>query len=99
MRGDTGPSNSKAEALAAKIFEDAAISTAKKRRERSCRYLLISWGLQFFCAMLCTVALIWATIQFMRIFGVLGITSQEPPGLTYLVEFPDPPPPPPPTVA
>ena len=82
------PDNAKAAALVSKRFEDAETSKAEKRRERNCRYLLISWGLQFVCAILCTVGLIWATIQFMRIFGVLGITSQEPPGLTYLVEFP-----------
>ena len=38
-------------------------------------------------------AIVWAAVQFMQLFGVLGI-SNEPPGLVFLVDYPDPPPPP-----
>ena len=87
-------SSSKAEKLAETIFTEAAAKTEKKKRTRRCTYLLISWGLQGLCALLVTVALTWMVIQFMRIWGILGVTSQEPPGLTYYIEYPDPPPPP-----
>jgi hypothetical protein len=94
--GGAASSTSQAEELASKIFADGIKEVKEARRERACSYLLISWSLQALCAVLMTIALIWGTIQFLRLFGVLGITSQEPPGLTYYIDTPDPPPPPPP---
>jgi len=80
------------------IVADEAKLQDKKKRGRRFTYLLVSWSIQSFCAVLISVLLIWGVIQFMRIWGVLGITSQEPPGL-YVVDFePNPPPPPPPTI-
>jgi hypothetical protein len=90
-------SSSKAANLAEAIFEESSAKREEARRERRCTYLLISWGLQLFCVIFVGVALIWGTIQLLRITNFLGI-SQEPPGLTYYVDYPDPPPPPPPTV-
>jgi hypothetical protein len=89
---------SKGEELAEKIFNENYKEEQAKKRTRRLTYLLISWTLQAFCALLVLAGLTWAVIQFMRLWGVLGVTSQEPPGLTYYVFYPDPPPPPPPSV-
>jgi len=89
-----GPgSSSKAGELAEAIFQENASKQEEAQRGRRCTYLLISWGLQLFCVILVGVALIWGTIQFLRLTNLLGV-SQEPPGLTYYVDYPDPPPPP-----
>jgi hypothetical protein len=89
---------SKGEKLADDIFAENYKQEQGKKRQRRLTYLIISWGLQALCALLVMLGLTWAVIQFMRIWGILGITSQEPPGLTYYIDFPDPPPPPPPDV-
>ena len=73
--------SSKAEELAESIFKENAAEEKKEKRTQRCTYLLLSWGLQAFCALLTAVALTWVSIQFMRLWGVLGVTSQEPPGL------------------
>ena len=68
----------------------------EKKPNRTCRFLkyfVIKWTLQLFCAVLVVAVVLWLAIQFMRIFNVLGV-SQEPPGLTYLIDWPAPPPPP-----
>jgi hypothetical protein len=90
-------SSDRAGNLAEAIFQEKRIGQEEARRERRCTYLLISWGLQALCVVLVTIVLIWATIQGLRLTNLLGV-SQEPPGLTYYVDYPDPPPPPPPTV-
>jgi hypothetical protein len=89
---DSG-SFSKAGDLAEAIFQESATKREEARRERQCSYLLISWGLQLFCVLLVGLALIWGTIQLLRITNFLGV-AQEPPGLTYYVDVPAPPPPP-----
>jgi len=68
--------------------------TRTKRLKKFIQYYLLLWTIQILCALLVLTAVLWASIQFMRIWNVLGI-SQEPPGLTYLLETPAPPPPPP----
>ena len=68
----------------------------EKNPNRICRFLqyyAIKWTLQLVCAVVVVVVVLWLAIQFMRIFNILGV-SQEPPGLTYLIDWPAPPPPP-----
>ena len=73
-----------AERLAEQIFKESDRRQESRKQRRLCSYFLISCGLQALCALIVLLALLWATIQFLRVFGVLGITSQEPPGLTYV---------------
>ena len=86
--------SSKGEELAEAIFKENAVEDKQEERKQRCTYLLISWAIQGFCGLFVAVGLTWAVIQFMRLWGVLGVTSQEPPGLTYYIDAPDPPPPP-----
>lgn len=90
-------SSSKAGELAEAIFQKSTAKREEARRERRCTYLLISWAIQLICVLLVGVALIWGTIQLLRITNLLGV-AQEPPGLTYYVNYPNPPPPPTATV-
>lgn len=62
--------------------DDAARTRNKRwdRIRRFCAYFLIKWTLQILCALVVVAAVVWATIQFMRISNLLGV-SQEPPGL------------------
>ena len=52
----------------------------QRRLQRFGAYYCIKWTLQSLCALMVIAVILWATIQFMRIWNVLGI-SQEPPGL------------------
>ena len=84
---------SKAEELAGAIFEQKAGNALKKARGRRCSYLLLIFGLQFLCCIVLTLGVLWVAIQLLRLTDFLGV-SREPPGLTYLINYPDPPPPP-----
>ena len=72
-----------------------AVQKRAKKAQRYLAYFALKWTLQVFCALVVLSAVLWAIIQALRIFNVLGI-SQEPPGLTFFVPgmTPDPPPPP-----
>lgn len=87
-------STASAEQLAERIFAENSKEQKREARQRRCTYLLVGWGLQILCFVLVFVALLWASIQLLRLTNFL-LVSQEPPGLTYLVDYPDPPPPPP----
>ena len=76
---------SRAAALAEAIFNEKTAKQTEARQKRRCTYLLVSWGVQILCVFLVLIALIWGTIQLLRITNLLGV-SQEPPGLTYLVD-------------
>jgi hypothetical protein len=67
--------------------------TRSSRIRKYVQYYALKWSLQLICAWVVFVIVLWGAIQFMRIWNVLGI-SQEPPGLTYLLDYPAPPPPP-----
>ena len=59
------------------------ISTpAERKLQRQLSYLIISVLIQTLCAIIVVLAIIWSTIQALRIVGFIGI-SQEPPGLAY----------------
>jgi hypothetical protein len=76
---------------------DQAGTTKKKIADRLCRivsYYVLLYTIQLFCAVVVVAIVIWAAIQFMRLWSVLGVVSSEPPGLTYLIDYLDPPPPP-----
>lgn len=63
--------------------EEAQTKVKKKRQNRIrryCAYYAIKWSLQLLCALIVVLGILWATIQFMRIWNILGV-SQEPPGL------------------
>ena len=72
-----------------------AVQKRAKKAQRYAFYFALKWTLQVLCALSVLCAVLWAIIQALRVFNVLGI-SQEPPGLTYFVPgmTPDPPPPP-----
>lgn len=90
MNDQPTPQNeNKATLLAETVFRTDTIKLNSARRQRRCFYLILSWTLQAFCALLIAVALAWGAVQFLRLWGILGVTSQEPPGLTYYVEDED----------
>lgn len=84
---------SKAQELAGAIFEKKETEQKKKAQGRRCSYLILIFCLQFLCCVVLTLAVLWATTQLLRLTNFLGV-SEEPPGLTYYVTYPDPPPPP-----
>ena len=81
--GDDALDYKEAQRLAEKIFNTKLKKEDEDRRFRQTAYVTVSCGLQGACALVTLVLLLWATIQGMRFFAVLGITSEEPPGLAY----------------
>ena len=79
---------SRAEELADKLFEKKDEEKQQKKRQRRCTYLLIQWGLQIFCAILAFLLVLWATIQFLRVFDFIGVGA-TPPGLEHAVVDPN----------
>lgn len=77
--------DSKAERLADDVFKNKYDQKQDEKQTRRLSYLLISWTLQLVCALLVLLLLVWGAVQFMRLWGILGVTSQEPPGLAYAV--------------
>lgn len=74
-------------------FRQKMAAQKQDKQTRMCTYLLISWGLQLLCVMIVGIGLLWGTVQLLRFTNYLGV-SQEPPGLVYYIDYPDPPPPP-----
>lgn len=61
---------------------DETKSPEKERVWRRLKYLLLSWSIQLFCALLCFVLVLWGTIQLLRIFNLIGVGGM-PPGLEH----------------
>lgn len=71
--------------LAGDIFDEKQEKVEDAKRNRQLTYVLIQYGLQILCAIIVTLAILWSAIQFMRIWGVFGI-SDLPPGVKFVTD-------------
>jgi hypothetical protein len=62
--------------------KDKEQSPGEARVERRLTYLAINWAIQISCGLFCFSLVLWATVQSMRVWNILGIGA-IPPGLEH----------------
>jgi hypothetical protein len=71
---------------AGESFEEKQEKVEDEKLQRQVAYTAIQFGLQIFCAVFVTLAILWGAIQFMRVWQIFGI-SDLPPGVKFAPEL------------
>jgi hypothetical protein len=68
--------------LTSKLIEEKDDAKEQAKNERRTAYIVISWIIQISCGLLCFTLVLWAAIQFLRVFNLIGV-GDIPPGIEH----------------